>query len=84
MTKKEKQKHLTAEEVKHQVSEEAEQAIDARVAADIEAILKSSNRALQPFIQHTEVASIARVRLVRAIPEPTQAPTQIVDPAKPA
>ncbi len=67
MTKK--QKHLTAEEVKHQVSEEAEQAIDAKVAAEIEAILKGSNRALQPFIQRNEVASIARVRLVRTNPE---------------
>ena len=64
-----KQNHPTAEEVKHQISEEAEQKIDQSVAEEIEVILKKNNRALQPFIQHTEVASIARVRLVRSNPE---------------
>ena len=69
MTKKEKQKHLTPEEVKHQVSEAAEQGIDKVCAEEIEATLKKYQRALQPFIQHTDVASIARVRLVRITPE---------------
>lgn len=64
-----KQNHPTAEEIKHQVSETAEQVIDKKVADEIETILKANNRALQPFIQHTEVASIARVRLVRSNPD---------------
>lgn len=68
-TKETKQNHPTAEEVKHQISEEAEQKIDEKVATEIETILKANNRALQPFIQRTEVASVARVRLVRSNPE---------------
>lgn len=64
-----KQNHPTAEEIKHQISEEAEQKIDQTVAEEIEAILKKNNRALQPFLQRTEVATVARVRLVRSNPE---------------
>lgn len=67
MTKK--QTHKTKQEVQVEFDEQAEQKIDAACATELEATMKKYNRALQPFIQRTDVADLARVRLVRVKPE---------------
>lgn len=60
----------SAADVKAEMSEQAEQAVDKQCADELEVILKKYDRALFPFIQHMEAASVARVRLVRAKPTP--------------
>lgn len=65
MAKKTKQKHLTPEEVKMELGEEAEQATDKECATEIEEVLKKHNRALQPYLSGGDAAIVPRVRLVR-------------------
>ncbi len=66
---KNKKQHKTAAEIKAELNEKSEQEIDKDVAQSIEAILVKSNRALQPFLERNDVATVARVRLVRVKPQ---------------
>lgn len=53
------------EEVKGDFQEMAEQKIDQKCAEDIEMILKTYSRALQPYMVYAELGAVPRVRLVR-------------------
>lgn len=63
MTKK-KQVHKTPEEVKDTLAEEAEQRTNRECAKEVEEVLRKYGRALQPFLQYSEQATVPRVRLV--------------------
>jgi len=67
MAPKKKQVHKTKEDVKDEMSlgEEREQITDKACADEIEVVLKQYNRALQPFLVHSENGDFPRVRLVR-------------------
>jgi len=49
--------------------EELEREVDKKCAGEIEKVLKDNARALQPFIERTEFAEVARVRLARVTPK---------------
>lgn len=71
-TKSNKQTHLSAEEVRVEMDEQKEQEIDKACALEVEEVFKKHNRALQPYIQRSDFADVARVRLVR-VPATTEA-----------
>ena len=60
--------------------EELDQEVDKRCAKEVEDVLKGNGRALQPFIERTPFASIARVRLVKFTPRPED--QEAVEPKK--
>jgi len=49
--------------------EELDREVDKKCAGEIEKVLKDNSRALQPFIERTEFAEVARVRLARITPK---------------
>lgn len=66
MEKKTKQVHKSPEEVGAELADQKESQNDQDCAAEVEAILKKYNRALQPFIpQDIQYGIMPRVRLVR-------------------